>query len=75
VQPRTQTGIFYGWVIVLVSFITLTLVLGSRFTFGVFSPSILQDTGWGRASTAGIFAVSMLVYASGWATKLDVLQG
>jgi MFS family permease len=63
VQPRTQTGIFYGWVIVLVSFITLTLVMGSRFTFGVFYPSILQDTGWGRASTAGIFSVSMLVYA------------
>jgi MFS family permease len=50
-------------VIVLVSFVTLTLVMGSRFTFGVFYPSILQDTGWSRASTAGIFSVSMLVYA------------
>jgi MFS family permease len=63
VQRPVKTGIFYGWVIVLVSFVTLTLVMGSRFTFGVFYPSILQDTGWSRAATAGIFSMSMLVYA------------
>ena len=62
-QRPVKTGIFYGWVIVLVSFVTLTLVMGSRFTFGVFYPSILQDTGWSRAATAGIFSLSMLVYA------------
>lgn len=56
-------GIFYGWVIVLVSFLTLALVMGTRFCFGVFYTSILNDMGWGRASTAGIFSVSMLVYA------------
>lgn len=54
---------FYGWTIVLVSFITLTLVMGTRFTFGVFYTSILTDTGWSRAATAGIFSVAMLVYA------------
>jgi MFS family permease len=63
VQTPAKTGIFYGWVVVLVSFVTLTLVMGSRFTFGVFYPSILRDTGWGRADTAGIFSLSMLVYA------------
>jgi MFS family permease len=58
--PRAR---FYGWTIVLVSFLTLVLVMGTRFSFGVFYPSILNDMGWGRASTAGIFSVSMLVYA------------
>jgi MFS family permease len=33
VNRHTKTGIFYGWTIVLVSFVTLTLVMGSRFTF------------------------------------------
>lgn len=56
-------GIFYGWVIVLVSFLTMTLVVGTRFTFGVFYPSMLAEMGWSRAATAGIFSVSMLVYA------------
>jgi MFS family permease len=55
--------VFYGWVIVLVSFFTLFLVMGTRFSFGVFYTSILAEMGWSRAATAGIFSVSMLVYA------------
>lgn len=55
--------LFYGWVIVAVSFATLVLVMGTRFSFGVFYSSMLTEMGWGRAATAGIFSVSMLVYA------------
>lgn len=55
--------IFYGWIIVLISFLTLVLVMGVRFTFGVFYISILAETGWSRAATAGIFSLSMMVYA------------
>ncbi|HEY7493754.1 MAG TPA: MFS transporter [Candidatus Tectomicrobia bacterium] len=55
--------VFYGWVIVLVSFLTLLLVMGTRFSFGVFYTSMLEEMGWSRAATAGIFSVSMLVYA------------
>lgn len=62
-KSPAQQGIFYGWVIVLVSFLTLVLVMGTRFTFGIFYISILEEMGWSRASTAGIFSVSMLVYA------------
>jgi hypothetical protein len=47
-------------VIVLISFLTLMLVMGTRFTFGVFYIRILEDTGWSRAATAGIFSVSIL---------------
>ncbi len=54
---------FYGWVIVAVSFISMIIVMGTRFSFGVFYISILEDTGWQRAATAGIFSVSMLTYA------------
>lgn len=56
-------SLFYGWIVVLVSFITLVLVMGTRFTFGVFYISILEETGWSRGATAGIFSLSMLVYA------------
>ncbi len=62
-QVLTKRGIYYGWVIVGVSFLTLTLAMGVRFTFGVFYINILAETGWSRASTAGIFSLSMLVYA------------
>ncbi len=63
VNAGVQRGMFYGWVIVLVSFLTLTLVMGTRFSFGVFYSSMLAEMGWSRAATAGIFSISMLVYA------------
>jgi MFS family permease len=63
VTTGAKSTIFYGWVIVLVSFLTLLLVMGVRFTFGVFYISILAETGWSRAATAGIFSLSMIVYA------------
>src|SRR5262245_22765579 len=37
--------------------------MGTRFSFGVFYTSMLEEMGWSRAATAGIFSVSMLVYA------------
>src|SRR5256886_16119468 len=64
VKASTQRGIFYGWAIVLVSFLTMLLVMGTRFSFGVFYSSMLAEMGWSRAATAGIFSVSMLVYAA-----------
>src|SRR5947209_12886948 len=63
VKASAQRGIFYGWAIVLVSFLTMVLVVGTRFSFGVFYGSMLAEMGWRRAATAGIFCVSMLVYA------------
>jgi len=63
VKAPTRHGLFYGWVIVLVSFLTLCIVMGTRFSFGVFYTSMLEEMGWSRAATAGIFSVSMLVYA------------
>src|SRR3990172_4173227 len=46
-------GIYYGWVIVAVMFVTLFISLGFRFAFGVFYSAILDETGWRGAGTAG----------------------
>ena len=54
---------YYGWVIVSVSFLTLFLVLGIRFSSGVFYVAILKEYGWARAETAGAFSIAMLVHA------------
>jgi len=56
-------GIYYGWVVVAVMFITLFMSLGFRFAFGVFYSAILDETGWLRADTAGVVSASMIVYA------------
>ena len=54
--------IYYGWVVVFTMFWTMFIVLGFRFSFGVFYVAILEDTGWSRAETASIFSVAMVVY-------------
>ena len=58
-----RRGIYYGWVIVAVMFVTLFISLGFRFAFGVFYSAILDETGWRRAETAGVVSASMIVYA------------
>jgi len=58
-----RRGVYYGWVIVAVMFATLFISLGFRFSFGVFYSAILDETGWGRAETAGVVSAAMIVYA------------
>ena len=36
---------------------------GFRFAFGVYYSAILDETGWGRAETAGVASAAMIVYA------------
>lgn len=57
-------GIYYGWVIVAVMFVTLFIALGFRFAFGVFYSAILDETGWLRADAAVVVSASMIVYAA-----------
>jgi MFS family permease len=58
-----RRGIYYGWVIVAVMFVTLFVSLGFRFAFGVYYSAILDETGWRRADTAGVVSAAMIVYA------------
>ncbi len=58
-----RRNIYYGWVVLAVAFLTMFLVMGFRFAFGVYYVAILEDTGWTRAETAGIFSTAMIVYA------------
>ena len=55
--------LYYGWIIVGVSFLTLFFSLGIRFSFGVFYLAILKAYGWGRGETAGAFSLAMLIHA------------
>jgi MFS family permease len=54
---------YYGWVIVVVSFLTMFLVLGTRSSFGLFYAAVLNEYGWSRAETAGAFSLMMVIHA------------
>jgi MFS family permease len=46
-----------------VSFVTLFLVVGTRFSLGIFFVAILEEYHWTRGETAGAFSMMMVVHA------------
>ena len=53
---------FYGWVIVAVCTVCMTMGYGIRHSFSVFFPSILDQFGWSRASTAVMLSLHLFFY-------------
>lgn len=53
--------IFYGYIIILLSFFVLAINAGSRTTFGVFLKPILADFESTRGLLSGVFSLSLLV--------------
>ena len=53
----------YGWVIVAVTFVSMALVFGSRFSLGLFLPYLPEALDTSAAAVSGAFAVSMLAAA------------
>jgi len=54
--------IFYGWVILAIAIITQVLGYGVRNSFSVFYPTIVEEFGWERGSTALMFSIAIIVY-------------
>jgi sugar phosphate permease len=54
---------FYGWIIVLVAFLSVGITYGTKGAFGVIQLFMLNDLGWTRAQIAGAFSANMFVYA------------
>ena len=62
---RAKSKIFYGWVIVAISLLTMTAAYGVYFSWPVFYVAILDEFGWSRAGTALIFSIAALLYGFG----------
>jgi MFS family permease len=54
---------FYGWVIVAVGFVTMAIGVSARTAFSLLFPPILDEYGWERGVTAGVFSFGFLVSA------------
>jgi sugar phosphate permease len=59
---KSRQVIFYGWIILVVAFITLVFGYGVRNSFSVFYPTIVEEFGWERGSTALMFSIGIIVY-------------
>lgn len=54
--------IFYGWWIVAAGTVTYALGYGARYGFAVIFPSLVDEFGWSRDTTATVLSSHMLVY-------------
>ena len=55
---------FYGWVIVVVTFVTMAIGVNARTAFSLFFPPIIDEFGWERGITAGAFSFGFVVSAA-----------
>jgi len=60
--PRTPPRFFYGWYIALTGAAAYALGYGSRFSFSVIFPSLLEEFKWPRDLTATMFSVHVFIY-------------
>jgi MFS family permease len=67
-KPQRQDRIYYGWVIVLVCFLVMTLIAPMLASFSIFYVAILEDMKWSRADTA--LALSFYFVVSGIASPV-----
>ena len=67
-KPDRQGRIYYGWVIVTVCFLVMTLIAPMLASFSIFYVAILEDMKWSRADTA--LALSFYFIISGLASPV-----
>ncbi|MFC1905175.1 MFS transporter [Chloroflexota bacterium] len=62
-SSNVKQKLFYGYIIVLISFLAMAINAGSRGAFGVFLKPMLEDIGSTRGLISGAFSLSQLVNA------------
>ena len=69
---RIKDKVFYGWVIVAAALVIILVLVGIRFSFGVFFKSLEAEFELTRAATSSVFSAYMVLAAlfgivNGWA--------
>jgi len=64
---RTRIPFFYGWVVVISLFLALIISYGVYYTFTVFFLAMLEQFGWSRAATSGVFSLFVVAVSAGGA--------
>ena len=54
---------YYGWLIVELSFLTLSTHGRARMSFSLFKVALIDEYGWSRGALGGAFSLMMVLYA------------
>src|SRR3954447_1172461 len=60
-MPLMRLPFFYGWIIVVVTFVTMAIGVNARTAFSLFFPPIIDEFGWDRGVTAGAFSFGFVI--------------
>src|SRR3954449_10309852 len=55
---------YYGWVIIVVAFVTMAIGVTARTAFSLLLPPLIDEFGWDRGFVAGAFSFGLLVSAA-----------
>ena len=61
-MARTQRRprFFYGWIVVAIAFITMSISISARTSFSLLYPEMLLEFGWSSALTAGAYSLGFI---------------
>jgi MFS family permease len=60
-NEKEQLKFFYGYIVVMASFLILVSMYGTLYSFGVFFKPVLSEFGWTRAMTTGAYSLCFLL--------------
>lgn len=60
-----NTKIYYGWIIVLIALFCMMYSYSVRYSYSAFFKPMLEEFGWSRTVTSGVFSLYMISYALG----------
>jgi MFS family permease len=60
-RAETESGISYGYIVVVAAFLVMVVMWGGYYAFGVFFKPLLHEFGWTRAMTSGAFSLSSMI--------------
>lgn len=60
-----KSRFFYGWIVVGISLLTLTISYGTRSSFSIFFVAMLDEFNWSRAGLAAAFSLHSMISTLG----------
>ncbi len=57
----SETGFFYGYLIVISACVIMFMMWGVHYAFGVFFKPLLAEFGWTRAMTSGAYSLCLII--------------
>jgi MFS family permease len=60
-SKKQKPGLFYGYVVVGASFLTMLVLFGAQYSFGIFFKPMLDEFGWSRALTSGVYSMNVII--------------